>query len=147
MKKKCPACKDIKSFNKFYNEKIAKDGKHYYCKICDDIRNRKYYLKYPEKYLFARAKWRAKKKGIPFDLKLGDIKIPKVCPVFKKPFVYGIGKVNYSSMSLDRIENTKGYTKDNIIVVSFKANTMKSNATVKELRILTNFYEKLMEKK
>jgi len=77
---------------------------------------------------------------IPKDLK---------CPVFGIKFVFGKGN-NWSdkqnSMSIDRIDNNKGYHKDNVVVVSFKANTMKSTATLKELYQVADFYHKLEKK-
>jgi hypothetical protein len=42
--------------------------------------------------------------------------------------------------SVDRIDNSRGYTHDNIVIVSFKANRLKSNASIEELQRLANFY-------
>ncbi len=39
----------------------------------------------------------------------------------------------YTNVSIDRIDNDKGYTKDNIHLVCFIANLMKSTMTVDEL--------------
>mgnify|MGYP006166398807 FL=1 len=41
----------------------------------------------------------------------------------------------------------KGYVKDNIIVVSMRANRIKSDATVDEIRKVADFYEKLLKNK
>ena len=71
---------------------------------------------------------------IPKDLK---------CPVFGTKFSFGKGhnwKYKQNSMSVDRIDNNKGYNKDNIVIVSFKANAMKSSATLKELYQVADFY-------
>ena len=74
--------------------------------------------------------------------------IPKnlKCPVFGTKFKFGTYR-NWSDrqkgMSVDRIDNSKGYHKDNVVVVSFKANTMKSSATLKELYQVADFYYKL----
>ena len=74
---------------------------------------------------------------IPKDLK---------CPVFGTKFSFGEGhnwKYKQNSMSVDRIDNNKGYSKDNLVIVSFKANTMKNSATLKELYQVADFYYEL----
>ena len=74
---------------------------------------------------------------IPKDLK---------CPVFGTKFSFGKGhnwKYKQNSMSVDRIDNNKGYNKDNLVIVSFKANAMKSSATLKELYQVADFYYEL----
>ena len=39
----------------------------------------------------------------------------------------------------------KGYVKENILVVSMKANRIKTDATVEEIRKVADFYEKLLK--
>ena len=53
---------------------------------------------------------------------------------------------NYSP-SFDRIDPKKGYTKNNIVTVSNRANMIKSDATVDEIRKVDDFYEKLLKDK
>ncbi len=143
MKIKCLQCNEKKELKEFPKNKDGKYGVKNFCKPCHSKNQQKRTLKYPERSLLCNAKKRAKQKGIPFNLTEDDIVVPKVCPVFKKSFVFSAGKTNDFSISLDRIDNTKGYLKDNIIVVSMKANQIKNNATIEELRILTDFYESL----
>jgi hypothetical protein len=83
----------------------------------------------PLSWLVSTAKGRAKRRGIPFSLTVSDLEVPDVCPYLKTPF---IPKTMYA-MSLDRIDNSKGYVKGNVEVISRKANTMKSNASTEEL--------------
>lgn len=79
------------------------------------------------------AKERATKKSIEFSIKKEDIIIPDVCPILGIPLIFG-DKDNYEqSPSLDRINNSRGYSKDNIQVISKKANSMKNSGTPEEL--------------
>jgi hypothetical protein len=72
---------------------------------------------------------------IPKDLK---------CPIYKIPFVFN--KNSPWNLSFDRINNNKSYTKDNVVVVSVKANTVKNTATSKELYKIADFYYELEKK-
>ena len=84
-------------------------------------------------YLWFRAKQRAEKHGYDFDIDEEDIIIPEKCPLLEVPLILG-DKGNYEyTPSLDRIDNSKGYIKGNIQVISSKANTMKNSATPEEL--------------
>jgi predicted RND superfamily exporter protein len=56
-------------------------------------------------------------------------------------------KNNDLTPSIDRIDPKKGYVKENIIVVSMKANRIKTDATVEEIRKVADFYEKLLNNK
>ena len=98
--------------------------------------------KTPEFYMFHGAKRRAKKKKIEFSINILDIKIPKVCPLLKIPIKTGISKLQENSPSLDRINSNKGYIKDNIWVISYKANAVKNNCTINELELLVNNLKK-----
>lgn len=83
--------------------------------------------------MIAKAKRRAKLNNIDFDIKDTDIIIPKKCPILNVNFKIGTkGDYKYSP-SLDRIDNLKGYTKDNIQIISSLANTMKNCASKSEL--------------
>jgi hypothetical protein len=42
-------------------------------------------------------------------------------------------------MSVDRIDNNSGYTKDNIKVISFRANRLKSNGTLEEFEQIVKY--------
>lgn len=95
-----------------------------------------YYQYRPEKRLLWAAKKRAKERGLDYDLEESDIKVPTHCPYLGILLVNSRprGDSRKDIASLDRIDNTKGYTKDNIEVISWLANTMKSNATVEQLQ-------------
>jgi hypothetical protein len=95
---------------------------------------------------------RAKQKGVYFDLELKDIpEIPEYCPILGIKIISndGISAPLDSSPSLDRIDCKRGYTKDNIRIISNRANRFKSDATLKELELIYNdlkslFYNKMI---
>ncbi len=97
------------------------------------------------------AKTRSKKYGIPFDLKLSDIVVPEFCPLLGIRLQHHKrnGKnagFEQDSPSLDRIIPEKGYVKGNVWVISLRANTIKNNATLKEIQnVAANLEKKINE--
>lgn len=124
----------------------TKTGYYSWCKECTNTKaaqlrkrkgatekHRNYLKSNPLKVLLYAAKTRAKKSGLEFDIEESDISVPDTCPILNIPLIKGTGKVTENSPSIDRIDSSKGYVKGNIHVISFKANTMKSNASVEDL--------------
>lgn len=93
--------------------------------------------------LWASAKRRASSKEIPFEISPEDIQVPHYCPVLGIPLKKGVGKVHDASPTLDRITPDTGYVVGNIVVVSMRANRLKSDASIEELRRIASFYEQL----
>lgn len=88
-----------------------------------------------EQKMIWSAKKRAKNKNLEFTITVEDIKIPNLCPLLNIS-LHKNNKTAYNSPSLDRKDSTKGYTKDNIWVISHKANSVKNNLTIDELELL-----------
>lgn len=90
----------------------------------------------PERRLWKAAKDRANKYGLPFNITVEDVVIPEFCPVLGIKLQDGIGKgkgANPESPSLDRVVPSLGYVRGNVRVISFKANSMKRDASEEEL--------------
>jgi hypothetical protein len=102
-------------------------------------------ISYTKQYrMWKSAQERAIKKGLEFSILVEDIKIPEFCPLLNKKLI--IGDRNYTP-SLDRIDSTKGYTKDNIWVISHRANQIKNDATIEELEKITNNFKQFLQEK
>ena len=107
-----------------------------------------YRNRHPLKILLLDARKRAKRKNIEFaiDVENPGIEIPATCPVLGIPlFAKTDGRCGGgpNSPSIDRIDNSKGYVPGNIIVVSNRANSLKNDASLDELKRVVNFYGKL----
>jgi hypothetical protein len=95
--------------------------------------------------LYNTAKIRARKKNIEFTIKVTDIKIPELCPIFGIQLDNTWGGVNQNNKnrsnkpSLDRLDPRKGYTSDNIIVICYRANMIKGDGFPDEHRKIANF--------
>lgn len=70
-----------------------------------------------------------------FDLVYHQLTIPALCPVFQTPMV---------KPSLDRRDNDKGYTRENTFVISDRANRLKNNLSLKEVKMLAIYMEDSM---
>lgn len=106
-------------------------------------RTRERRKKYPELYLWDSAKRRAEKLGIPFEIEVTDISIPKRCPVLGMK-IRVCHPDQEKSASLDRIIPSLGYVPGNVVVISMKANRLKNNATFEELTALVKWLKRMM---
>lgn len=97
----------------------------------------------PEKTMLAAAKKAARVKNVPFDLTAADIVIPFACPVLGVPLYRGEGIRTECSPSLDRIKPALGYVRGNVMVISWRANRIKADATFEELAAVADFYRRL----
>lgn len=91
------------------------------------------------------ARDRARRRGLEFDLTIDDIHIPDLCPVFKVPLSTNASRPCGFSPSLDRIDPTIGYVRGNVIVVSYRANRLKSDASLLELLAVASYYSRFIQ--
>ncbi len=151
----CVGCKQLLPQNMF-SYKIKNDpskGIREKCKKCSAERaekereRRKENWKHkPSLAMLNNSKQRAKGAGLEHTLTIDDIIIPDYCPVLGIKLDTGDRKRKGNAPSIDRIDNSKGYTKENIMVISNKANMIKNDATIDELIMIGNFYRDLKEK-
>jgi hypothetical protein len=100
--------------------------------------------------LLSYARRNSRRRGEECDLVLEDIVIPEYCPLLgikletcmEKKRRKGPGSQD-SCPSVDRIDSKIGYIKDNIWIISKRANVIKNNATVEELGMI---YEGLLQR-
>ncbi len=84
----------------------------------------------PTRVMWLAARHRARRDGREFDIELGDVQIPELCPIFGTPM---------ENPQLDRKDSTKGYVKGNVAVLSARANRLKSDATIEELEAIIRY--------
>ena len=130
----CHVCKVLKSSGEFYKHATSKDGLQARCKECMRLANAKNFVK----RMVIAARTRAQRSGAEFSISEQDIVVPSACPILGIPLSVGIGRQHNGSPSLDRVNNSKGYTPGNIRVISWRANNIKHDATIEELeKVLT----------
>ena len=145
--KRCPRCGVHKPTTEFYRSK--RDGYQSHCKKCKDNAHRQRCEVNPHKQIFASKKNHAKRVGVEFTLRYEDVVWPEYCPVLGiqldyKRFNSDRTGRRFHSPSFDRVNPNVGYTPENTIIVSARANTIKSNATVDELERVAAFYRQLI---
>jgi hypothetical protein len=174
--RKCTQCEENKSFSCFSKKHTGKYGLSSRCKQCclinerlerghgitdinlltdkqKKVRKRRVELwkvqsrKNPEKTLLLAAKSRAKAKNLEFNITENDICINKTCPVLGIAIEKSDKTNNYNSISLDRLDSTKGYTKDNINIISLRANKIKSDATFEEFEAIYKWWKSELKKR
>ena len=157
--KKCSGCQQDLPLNLFSKDKYQKSGYRCKCKGCSAVEftsysNTENYTKRLEKQVntrrkqketnptkywahtaFHNAKKRAADNGLEFSITKQWLEenAPQTCVLLGVELIYNANKSSPSTASLDRKDSAKGYTPDNCKIISFKANRIKSNASVEEI--------------
>lgn len=97
-------------------------------------------------YIIRNSKYMAKRRNIHFDLTYQDFELPEYCPILNIKLEYGAGNNgnSYCHATLDRIDNSKGYIKGNVMIISRLANAMKNEASFSQLQQFINNYQLLL---
>lgn len=95
--------------------------------------------------MWCDAKKRAEAKSLAFTISPKDVVIPELCPFLGIRLIVCKGQPGPTSPSLDRIKPELGYTPCNIRVISYKANSMKSDSTLEEFELLAKNWRRLCE--
>ena len=97
------------------------------------------------KLMHYKAPERSIRENIPFDITIEDVLEligNGVCPVFGTPYDLSARKITNASASLDKFIPNLGYVKENCAVISYLANRIKTNATVKQIRQVLDWMER-----
>jgi len=146
--KYCTSCKAALPISEFWKTKSSSPTRSgcYLprCKSCAKDENlkatRRYKAADKARALVHGAKQRAKRRGLPFDLSVSDIKIPDKCPVLGIEILPSNGRLSDNSPSIDRVRPDLGYVRGNVRVISWRANRIKTDATPEELMKVAEWF-------
>jgi len=145
-------------------ERVKEKSKNYYKNNQDKIKewykkNKIRILKRKKQYsqslggIYHLLKGNAKQRNIPFNLIKNDFKKwyktqNKICIICKKPeneIRKSITMINkkVNRLTIDRVDNTKGYQLDNLCLLCFNCNAFKSNLTKKDIFKVENLLKLL----
>ena len=141
--KTCSHCKQTKDIFAFPRKKKSSDGRDWWCRDCWHIKNTKYgraIKKYalaswhPDLPLEAHRRIRnmihnANKRG--GNLRVGDV--IDMCVKFCKTHYHVWEPAHPFLPSIDRIDNDRGYHKDNIRIVWYIENLCRNRFSVKDV--------------
>ena len=139
----------IKKFNIFSEHEV------YGLAVKKEKRKHELFLKYgindgsdlykAKREKFIRKKSFAKQNKIAFDINFGETEFPSHCPILGIELDYFVkGAPTENSPSFDRIDSSKGYVRGNVQIISSKANTMKSNASLEEIEALYLYMKSIL---
>lgn len=143
MTKTCIKCNIEKPIESFILHKHQKDGRRNTCREC----TKEYYIKRmldkPFDKLHRNKKAECKKKGIPYNLDIEYLNSiwTGCCPVFSIDIIKYSPYAKSSDLTahLDRIDPNKGYIKGNVAFLSSRANRLKNNASIEELKKILRY--------
>lgn len=138
--KVCTTCKKEKVLTEFTANKSQKTGYMCYCKECNNERNKKYRkeevsLERACKRIFSYLNKRARLKNFTLDFSyeyLVELYETQngVCSYTKEQLNLSAGHKN--TISVDRIDSSKGYTKDNVVLTTWAVNNCKQDLSMQD---------------
>lgn len=154
-KKRCFKCEERKFVEEFSKNKSNFDGYQKVCKNCFSKygcvkrgykKKNESYKNCLESYFNSKLSTLRKKcelQNVPFDLKKGDLfevynSQNRKCYYSKIDIIHNVGKLDYNSISIDRLSPEKGYTKENIVLCSFNINSFKGIMNESEFKEFLN---------
>ena len=154
----CTCCGELKPIDQFSSNKNHESnyGKQYDCKLCAKLKNDEWKVKNPLRVAIHNAKRAHKRrKTVPkeFDIDYEYMKQfdVDVCPIMKIPMQWNIGMnlesgsggfyARKNSKSLERLNPNRGYIKGNVIIISWRANELKKDGTIEELKLIGQWAE------
>ena len=149
--KKCFKCKEFKNVDLFSKNKSTFDGYQKVCKSCfanyESVKRgyakKTYYYKNSIKHYFNlkfySLKGKVKLTNVEFDLKKDDMfeiyeKQNGKCYYTNIEMIHNIGKFDYNSISIDRLDPSKGYVKNNVVLCLFNVNSFKGGMSEIEFK-------------
>jgi len=162
-KKKCFKCKNIKVIEEFSKNRSTFDGYQKVCKECfsnyDSVKmgykrkseRRKFDLKSYFQNKTSYLKNKCILKNLDFDLDNNFLynlylKQKGKCHYLNVDIISNTYKCEFNSISVDRLDPTKGYVKENVVLSSFSINSFKGSMSENEFKtflksILPNLIE------
>lgn len=144
--KTCKICKETKGQYCFDKATTTVDGLDTRCKQCKSATYRAKRNANPiATYYVAKRSW-CKARGIPFTVSQSYLESiwTGVCPVFGIAVALGAnGNGSHHSAHLDRLDPALGYVEGNVAWISGRANRIKYDASLEELKQLVTWVERV----
>lgn len=158
--KTCTKCGDIKPKESFPSNGKGRPRLNY-CHPCRNEQRKKsnnHSLESFLKYRVSGIRRRQKSRSVPQEFNLTwryvkdlyQIQKGRCCYTGKKLVIGPKDKVfsgpdSYNILSVDRVDNNKGYIKGNVVLSCSRANSIKSNQSIKEFKSwMPTWYQKAM---
>jgi hypothetical protein len=122
---------------------MLRQGKVRACNVCRPKGFKHGLFGTKEYQMWDSVKGRADRAGIKFTLRVTDIYVPEFCPLLGIRIKKNNKITSPNSPSMDRRNPKKGYTKENTWIISHRANTIKNNASLQELKTIASNWERL----
>ena len=142
----CRGCYKDKQENEFDYRKDTKKLRPY-CKLCSRNISRARYANHKRSSYFlhksTRARSRSQSLKVPFDLDAEYLESiwTDTCPILGVPISRDLPRGNPNAAELDRFIPEKGYVKGNVHFMSRRANRVKQDFSLLEMRQLIKWME------